>query len=103
MKITKSAVDRMQYAKSGKAADYRWDDLLMGFGVRIYPSGRRAFVITYRNATGTKRFVTLGNYGELTVKQARSLAQDKLAEVRHGHDPQAERQQKRSELTFAEQ
>ncbi len=102
MKITKSAVDRMAYARSGKAADYRWDDLLMGFGVRIYPSGRRAFVITYRNATGTKRFVTLGNYGELTVKQARSLAQDKLAEVRHGRDPQAERQQKRSEMTFAE-
>ena len=81
MKITKSAVDRMRYAKSGKAADYRWDDLLMGFGVRIYPSGRRAFVITYRNATGTKRFVTLGNYGVLTVKQARSLAQDASSAV----------------------
>jgi len=102
MKITKSTVDRMVYTKSRPAADYRWDDQLKGLGVRVYPSGRRAFVLTFRTQTGTKRFLTLGNYGELTVAQARRLAQDKLAEVRHGHDPQAERQDKRREITFDE-
>lgn len=102
MKITKTAVDRMSYAKSAKAADYRWDEQLKGFGVRVYPSGRRAFVITYRTDTGTKRFLTLGDYGELTADQARRLAQDKLADVRHGKDPQAERKEKRLELSVEE-
>lgn len=92
----------MVYEKDGRAADYRWDDELKGFGVRIYPSGRKAFVVAYRNDTNTKRFLTLGDYGELTVQQGRELARDKLVEVRHGRDPQADRQEKRKETTFKE-
>lgn len=102
MKITANAVKAMVYEKDGRAADYRWDDELKGFGVRVYPSGRRAFVVAYRNETNTKRFLTLGDFGELTVQQARDLARDKLVEVRQGHDPQADRQEKRKETTFKE-
>ena len=102
MRIKKSTVDRLTYEKSGRAADYRWDDQLKGFGVRIYPSDRCAFVITYRTEAGTKKFLTLGNFGELTVDEARRLAKDKLSDVRHGRDPQAERQDKRHEMTFDE-
>jgi integrase len=102
VKITMGALARLRYSKAGKAADYRWDDQLRGFGARIYPSGRVAFVVSYRSATGTKRFYTLGDFGELTVDQARRLAQDRLAEVRAGHDPQAERQERRREITVAE-
>lgn len=100
MKITITAVKTMAYEKVGNAADYRWDDDLKGFGVRVYPSGRRAFVVAYRNETNTKRFLTLGDFGELTVQQARELAREKLGDVRHGHDPQANRQVKRLETTF---
>jgi|TARA_B100001964_G_scaffold165952_1_gene182275 integrase len=112
MKITKTVVDRMSYDKEPITkperketiypADFRWDAHLSGFGVRVYPSGRRSFVITFRTETGTKRFFTIGEYGELTVDQARRLAQDKLGEVRHGRDPQAERQEKRKEMLFEE-
>jgi hypothetical protein len=102
MRIIKSSVDRLTYEKSGRAADYRWDDQLKGFGVRIYPSGRCAFVVTYRTETGTKKFLTLGNYGNLTVDEARRLAKDKLHDVQHGRDPQTERQEKRHEMTFDE-
>jgi integrase len=117
MKVTKSAVDQMSYEKTpiGKPskskpgevdvsypADYRWDTQLSGFGVRVYPTGRRSFVVAFRNETGTKRFFTLGVYGSLTVDQARRLAKDKLSEVRHGRDPQAERHEKRKEMLFDE-
>lgn len=101
-KITVSAVKAMIYEKAGNAADYRWDDELRGFGVRVYPSGRRAFVVAYRNETNTKRFLTLGDFGELSVQKARDLARDKLMQVRQGHDPQADRQEKRKETTFKE-
>ena len=102
MRIIKSTVDKLTYEKFGRAADYRWDDQLKGFGVRIYPSGRCAFVVTYRTETGTKKFLTLGNYGNLTVDEARRLAKDKLHDVQHGRDPQTERQEKRHEMTFDE-
>ena len=37
------------------------------------------------------RFVTISRFGQLTPEQARSLAQETLASVRHGHDPADER------------
>ena len=46
MGLTKKAIDAARYR--GKGAHYLWDDELAGFGVRIYPSGRKAFVVTYR-------------------------------------------------------
>src|SRR5262249_6785205 len=73
-----------------------------GFGVRVYPSGRRAFFIAYRNAAGTKRRHTIGDFGTLTATEARNLAKQKLSEVLNGKDPQADRQEKRGESTFAE-
>ena len=49
-----------------------------------------------------QRFLSLGDFGRLTVEQARRLAQAKLAEVCQGADPQAARTKARSELSFAE-
>ena len=102
MNITKRAVEQLAFAKTGSAADYRWDDSLKGFGVRVYPSARKTFLITYRNAQGTKRFLSLGDFGRLTVEQARRLAQSKLAEVCQGADPQAARAKARGDLSFVE-
>ncbi len=112
MNLTKTAVDKLAYSKTvkpditgGKAAysaDYYWDDQIKGFGVRVYPSGKKSFVITYRNQTNSKRFFTLGDYGVLTVTEARDMPKKKLAEVLHGDDPQAEREEKRKEITFIE-
>ncbi len=100
MKLTSRTLDTLAYTKTGNAADYRWDDDPKGFGVRVYPSGRISFVLAYRNPVGRKRFLVLGAKGELTLTQARELARDKLAELRHGSDPQAEKSERRHELTF---
>ena len=102
MKITNTTIKRMQYGKSGNKADLRFDDELRGFGVRVYPSGRKAFFVSYRNASGTKKRHTIGNFGEFTATTARKLAGDVLADVRRGSDPQSERQKRRGEITFAE-
>ena len=45
----------------GVSRDVRWDASLPGFGVRIYPSGKKTFVLSYREA-GRKRLMTLGAY-----------------------------------------
>jgi hypothetical protein len=40
-------------------------------GVRIYPTGKKAFVLFYR-ASGRQRLMTLGDYGRYTVDEARN-------------------------------
>ena len=35
MRINNSNIKSLKYEKSGNRADYRWDDSLKGFGVRI--------------------------------------------------------------------
>src|SRR3569832_2377530 len=73
MKLTKRAIDAMQYEGDGTSRDVRWDDELRGFGVRVYPSGQKAFVLSYR-AQGRKRLMTIGAYGVQTLDQARGGA-----------------------------
>ena len=102
MKLTNTAIKNLRYEKTGNKADLRFDDELRGFGIRVYPSGRKAFFVSYRNASGTKKRHTIGNFGEFTATTARKLAGDVLADVRRGSDPQSEKQERRGEITFAE-
>lgn len=88
MKLTKRAVDAAQYAGG---TDYRWDDAIPGFGLRVYPSGRKSFVVSYR-VQGRKRIQVLGKYGVLTVDQARKRARAELGKVAEGKDPIREKQ-----------
>ncbi len=86
MKLTKRAIDAMQYGGDGNARDVRWDDALPGFGVRVYPTGKKAFVLSYR-VHGRKRLMTLDAYGVLTLEEARTRARKHLVQVGDGGDP----------------
>ena len=92
MKLSKRAIDGLQY--KGKGGHYEWDNDLAGFGVRVYPSGRKSFVATFR-LKGRQRFVTLGRFGEMTPDQARTRAMEVLFGARQGVDPVASRKVKR--------
>jgi integrase len=59
-------------------------------------------MLQYRTNAGERRKPALGLYGELTVEQARSLAQEWLAEVRRGGDPGAAKTAARKAPTVAE-
>lgn len=92
MKLTKSAIDDMVCKANGNTTkDIRWDDEVRGFGVRIWPSGRKTFVLNYR-ANGRERCLTLGEYGPLTPVQARKMALERRADVLRGIDPLGEKQ-----------
>src|SRR3546814_17720336 len=47
---------------------------------KITPAGRKVFMLQYRTNAGERRKPALGQYGELTVVQARTMAQEWLAE-----------------------
>lgn len=91
MKLTKSAIDRLRFEGTGNAQDIRWDTALPGFGLRLYPSGKKTFVLAYRIA-GRKHIMTLGTYGVLTLDQARTKARKTFAQVLDGRDPLEARQ-----------
>ncbi len=70
MRLTKRSVEGLPL----KAESYIiWDGDVKGFGVRIYPSGKRSYVIQYRSGKRTRR-MTLGQHGPLTTDEARKLA-----------------------------
>ena len=65
-----------------------WDRELPGFGARVYPSGRKIYVVQSRGPGGSKR-ITLGRHGELTVEQARKQAVAVIDRIKKGEDPVA--------------
>ena len=103
-KLTKRAIDAARYeppASHSRGAYYVWDTELSGFGLRIYPSGRKAFVQTYR-FRGKQRFYTVGTFGKMTVDEARTEALDVLRQARQGKDPAEDRMAYRKAPTMAD-
>ena len=92
MKLTKRLIDAADYQGEGNARCVLWDDEVPGFGCRLFPSGKKSFVLSYR-AGGRKRLLTVGTYGVLTLDQARTKARAELAKVEtEGADPLEARQ-----------
>ncbi|HMM73947.1 MAG TPA: site-specific integrase, partial [Rhodocyclaceae bacterium] len=86
IKLTKSAVDAAEV--TGKDYELR-DTIVPGFLCKVTAHGRKVFMLQYRTNWGERRKPKIGQFGELTVEQARSIAQDWLADVRKGDDPSA--------------
>jgi hypothetical protein len=87
VKLTKTAVD----TADPREKDYELRDTVVpGFILKVTPAGRKIFMIVYRTNSGDRRKPAIGRFGELTVEQARRIAQDWLADVRQGRDPSAE-------------
>lgn len=100
-KLTKRIVDSATYKGDGTSKHILWDSALTGLGLRVYPSGKKSFVLSYRQ-NNRKRLFVLGKYGILTVDQAREVAIEKMAEINRGEDPVEERRQLNKAQTFAE-
>lgn len=101
VKLTKRIVDGLD-CTDGQPQVFAWDDAVTGFGVRVFQSGRKVFLVRYR-ADGKQRFLSLGTLGSpYTVETARERAREVLRAVAEGRDPQAEKGLRREALTMAE-
>lgn len=98
-KLTKRIVDT---ASARSKPYFVWCSELSGFGVRIFPSGRKIYYADYRTAAGMRRRMSIGLHGKLTPEEARREAAIKLADVLKGSDPVDERATRRNSLTVGE-
>ena len=83
-----------------------WDDKLMGFGIRVQPSGLKSFLVNYRAGDGGRKApnkrVVIARFGRLAPDQARRLARKMLGKVADGEDPAGSRASARRIPTLSE-
>ena len=78
--LSKRIVDRLSV--DDKDAVF-WDRDLPGFGVRVYPSGAKVYVLQTR-AFGRSKRVTVGRHGTVTADEARKQAARIIARIKAG-------------------
>lgn len=99
IKLTKTTID----AAISREKDYELRDTVTpGFICKVTRTGHKVFMLNYRTNWGERRKPAIGRFGELTVEQARAIAQDMLADVRRGEDPSAAKFAMRQAPTVAE-
>jgi integrase len=97
-KLTKRLVDAAELREK----DYViWDDELPGFGLRVFASGKRSYVLQYR-ALGRSRRYTIGLHGVWTAEGARQEAKVQLGRVAQGDNPAEDRQLDHKAITVKE-
>jgi integrase len=79
-----------------------WDDEIPGFGLRVWPSGRRVYILKYRTTEGRQRKTTIGLHGPITAEQARTTALQWLGEAKGGSDPSHTKSTARNAPTIAD-
>ena len=90
----------IQNLKTDASARFEvFDTKLPGFGVRVFPSGIKSFILFYRHQ-GRLRRLTLGRYPVVSLADARRMAFEALGRVTRGSDPQREKQDERRKLNF---
>ena len=99
-RITKRAVDALKCPK-GHDRDFLWDEALAGFGVAVFPTGKKVYVAQFRK-DGRSRRISIGDHGRLTPDEARSEAKKLLGNVEKGVDPIEERRAARGTRTLRE-
>jgi integrase len=94
--LTDRTLKALKPAKAGKRYDVS-DSVVPGLAVRVTDSGQRTFVLIARfpgSKNPTRR--ALGEYGALTLEQARHNARHWLEMLRRGVDPKEEEEKKRA-------
>jgi integrase len=84
MKLTKNAVDKLPTPEN--AATFYRDDEILGFGVKVFPSGTKTFFLEKR-IEGKVRRMKIGRYGVLTADQARKEAVKLAGDIAKGGNP----------------
>lgn len=96
--LTKKLIDMTPCPEEGQA--FLRDKNTPGFAVRLTPK-QKTFILEKR-IKGQMRRITIGQYGPLTVDQAREKAIDYIYQIIKGDDPAQGKRDARNEPTFGD-
>lgn len=86
-----------------KAKEYSvFDTEIVGFAVKVTPAGAKIYFYRYRNKNGRQKKYTIGKHGQLTLKQAKDIAWEKVVEVHNRIDPAAVVAEDKTAMTLSE-
>ncbi len=98
IKLTKQVIESAKL--SAQPYELRDTDV-KGFLCKITPSGRKVFMLAYRNRHGQKRKPAIGPFGIYTVQEAREVARKWLREAHAGSDPSRSKSEDRTALLMS--
>ena len=100
-KITKQLVESPEIPESGHLLTWDSSPGMGGFGIRVSPTGRVAFLVRFW--TGTReRWKTLGSYPRMNLTKARKEATKILRAASEGADPVEDERKAKVEKRLAE-
>ena len=97
VKLTKKWIDQVPLSPDA----VWWDTDIKGLGLRITPT-KKVFIVQARVGRNTRK-VTLGNFGHLTLSQAKDMAKEELGKMAKGIDPSTLRKKQKAEGVTLEQ
>lgn len=95
--FTKSSLEAIAAPRSGRLSIR--DDKVRGLFLRVTPTGAKSFCF-YRKIDGRPKRVTLGEFPEVTIEQARKKAEALNANPREAAEIAEKRRQERQTATF---
>lgn len=98
--FNKSNLDAIPFADSGKQTTY-YDTNKTNLALRVGASSKTFIVYTRPKGSTAPVRITLGKYGDITIKHASDLAAKELAKIADGHNPIEEKKQAKIEQELA--
>ncbi len=98
--FTKSFIEELNPAKEGKR-DYYRDNKVNALELMVTAKGAKSFKVT-RKRDGKLIRVTLGQYPDLSIENARKKAFEISAQISNGINPNEERGKIKQEMTFGD-
>ena len=83
LRLTKRTVDALSTEKRDALF---WDRDLAGFGVRVYRTGHKVYMVQARGPVGTKR-APIGLHGKILPEAARRKAAAMIDRIKRGEEP----------------
>ncbi|SIN98879.1 Site-specific recombinase XerD [Rhodovulum sp. ES.010] len=98
LNFTKAALSKAPPAAKG-SRDYYYDEREQGLVLAVSPGGSKSFYL-YKRVEGRPERLLLGRFPDISIENARKLAQKAKGEIASGKNPQKERRAIRDEMTF---
>ncbi|MEA1053014.1 tyrosine-type recombinase/integrase [Lamprobacter modestohalophilus] len=102
LNLTQHFVEQQARCPPEKGRIDYYDNKVVGFSLKVLPSGHKSFYLRYRDSHSKLIERKLASAATLTLSEARRIAQEILAKVTMGEDPFEQRRALRNVPTLAE-